>query len=112
MQAGWLRSSFTLKKIDYYPIFLIIIYGVLRFLSTGFAELREFVFVKVTYNAVSEIALKVFRTYIGYLELSFIKKLFLTRELERGIRGISTIVNFTFICVLPILEVLLQVGLL
>ena len=39
-------------KLIYYPIFLIIIYGVLRFLSTGFAELREFVFVKVTYNAV------------------------------------------------------------
>ena len=48
-------------KLIYYPIFLIVIYGVLRFLSTGFAELREFVFVKVTYNAVSEIALKVFQ---------------------------------------------------
>ena len=90
-------------KLIYYPIFLIIIYGVLRFLSTGFAELREFVFVKVTYNAVSEIALKVFQN-LHKLSLSFHlskKTGALTRELERGIRGISTIVNFTLYSVLP-----------
>ncbi|GIR48542.1 MAG: metal ABC transporter permease [Burkholderiaceae bacterium] len=90
-------------KLIYYPIFLIIIYGVLRFLSTGFAELREFVFVKVTYNAVSEIALKVFQN-LHQLSLSFHlskKTGSLTRELERGIRGISTIVNFTLYSVLP-----------
>ena len=90
-------------KLIYYPIFLIVIYGVLRFLSTGFAELREFVFVKVTYNAVSEIALKVFQN-LHQLSLSFHlskKTGSLTRELERGIRGISTIVNFTLYSVLP-----------
>ncbi len=90
-------------KLIYYPIFLIIIYGVLRFLSIGFAELREFVFVKVTYNAVSEIALKVFQN-LHQLSLSFHlskKTGSLTRELERGIRGISTIVNFTLYSVLP-----------
>ena len=90
-------------KLIYYPIFLIVIYGVLRFLSTGFAELREFVFVKVTYNAVSEIALKVFQN-LHQLSLSFHlskKTGSLTRELERGIRGIGTIVNFTLYSVLP-----------
>ena len=90
-------------ELIYYPIFLIIIYGVLRFLSTGFSELREFVFVKVTYNAVSEIALKVFQN-LHRLSLSFHlskKTGSLTRELERGIRGISTIVNFTLYSVLP-----------
>ena len=90
-------------KLIYYPIFLIVIYGVLRFLSTSFAELREFVFVKVTYNAVSEIALKVFQN-LHQLSLSFHlskKTGSLTRELERGIRGISTIVNFTLYSVLP-----------
>ena len=99
-----LEGLFHLEdKLIYYPIFLIVIYGVLRFLSTGFAELREFVFVKVTYNAVSEIALKVFQN-LHQLSLSFHlskKTGSLTRELERGIRGISTIVNFTLYSVLP-----------
>ena len=102
--AGLIERLFhSEEKLIYYPIFLITIYGVLRFLSTGFAELREFVFVKVTYNAVSEIALKVFQN-LHQLSLSFHlskKTGSLTRELERGIRGISTIVNFTLYSVLP-----------
>ena len=102
--AGLIERLFhSEEKLIYYPIFLIIIYGVLRFLYTGFAELREFVFVKVTYNAVSEIALKVFQN-LHQLSLSFHlskKTGSLTRELERGIRGISTIVNFTLYSVLP-----------
>ena len=57
----------------------------------------------MTYNAVSEIALKVFQN-LHRLSLSFHlskKTGSLTRELERGIRGISTIVNFTLYSVLP-----------
>ena len=43
-----------------YPIILIVIYSVLRLLSTFFVELRELIFVKVTYSALTEISLKVF----------------------------------------------------
>ncbi len=91
------------EQLIYYPIVLITVYGILRFLSTCFSELREFVFVKVTYNAVSEIALKVFKN-LHTLSLGFHlskKTGALTRELERGMRGISTIVNFTLYSILP-----------
>ena len=77
------------EQLIYYPIVLITVYGILRFLSTCFSELREFVFVKVTYNAVSEIALKVFKN-LHTLSLGFHlskKTGALTRELERGMRS-------------------------
>ena len=96
----WFSSQIELLT---YPIMLITVYSVLRLLSTFFVELRELIFVKVTYSALTEISLKVFNN-LHKLSLNFHlskKTGALTRELERGTRGIGTIVNFTLYSVLP-----------
>ena len=42
------------------PLFLLITYGILRFCSTLFGELRDAVFAKVTQRVIRRIAIKVF----------------------------------------------------
>ena len=63
---------------------------------TLFTELREFVFAKVTQRAVRTIALKVFR-HFSALSLRFHLNRQtggMTRDIERGTRGISSLVSF------------------
>jgi ABC-type bacteriocin/lantibiotic exporter with double-glycine peptidase domain len=74
------------------PLGLLVAYGALRLASTAFTELREFVFAKVTQRAVRTIALQVFR-HLHALSLRFHLERQtggLTRDIERGTRGISS----------------------
>jgi ATP-binding cassette subfamily B protein len=95
------------------PLGLLIAYGGLRLLSTAFTELREFVFAKVTQSAVRTIALKVFR-HLHALSLRFHLERQtggLTRDIERGTRGISSLVSYTLYSILPTLvEISLVLG--
>jgi ATP-binding cassette, subfamily B, heavy metal transporter len=87
------------------PIGLIVAYGALRLASTAFTELREFIFAKVTQRAVRNIALKVFRHLHG-LSLRFHLERQtggLTRDIERGNRGIASLVSYTLYSILPTL---------
>jgi ATP-binding cassette, subfamily B, heavy metal transporter len=87
------------------PIALIVAYGLLRLASTVFTELREFVFAKVTQRAVRNIALKAFRHLHG-LSLRFHLERQtggLTRDIERGNRGIASLVSYTLYSILPTL---------
>jgi ATP-binding cassette subfamily B protein len=95
------------------PLGLLVAYGSLRLLSTAFTELREFVFAKVTQSAVRTIALKVFR-HLHALSLRFHLERQtggLTRDIERGTRGISSLVSYTLYSILPTLvEISLVLG--
>ena len=87
------------------PFALLVTYGLLRLSSTLFAELRDIVFVKVTQRAMRNIALKVFR-HLHALSLRFHldrQTGGVTRDIERGTRGISTLLSFMLFSVIPII---------
>ncbi|HJV84854.1 MAG TPA: ABC transporter ATP-binding protein/permease [Noviherbaspirillum sp.] len=95
------------------PVGILIAYGVLRLCTTMFTELREFVFAKVTQSAVRTIALKVFQ-HLHSLSLRFHLNRQtggMTRDIERGTRGISSLVSYTLYSILPTLvEITLVIG--
>ena len=95
------------------PAALLVAYGLLRLSTTAFTELREFFFARVTQRAVRNIALKVFR-HLHALSLRFHLNRQtggVTRDIERGTRGISTLVSYTLFSILPTLvEISLVLG--
>ncbi len=87
------------------PLGLLVGYGLLRLSTTAFTELREFFFAKVTQRAVRTIALQVFR-HLHALSLRFHLNRQtggVTRDIERGTRGISSLVSYTLFSILPTL---------
>ena len=95
------------------PVLLLAAYGALRLSSTLFNELRDVVFVKVAQRAMRRVALEVFR-HMHSLSLRFHLERQtggLTRDIERGTRGISTLLNFMVFSVLPtFFEIALVTG--
>jgi ATP-binding cassette subfamily B protein len=95
------------------PLGLLAAYGALRLSTTLFTELREFVFAKVTQRAVRTIALKVFR-HLHALSLRFHLNRQtggMTRDIERGTRGISSLISYALFSILPTLvEITLVIG--
>ena len=92
------------------PVALLAIYGVLRFSTTLFAELRDVVFVRVTQRAIRRVALGVFR-HLHSLSLRFHlgrQTGGMTRDIERGTRGISTLLSYLLFSIIP---VILEFGL-
>jgi ATP-binding cassette, subfamily B, heavy metal transporter len=92
------------------PAAILVAYGVLRLLTTVFTELREFMFAKVTQRAVRAIALQVFRHLHG-LSLRFHLNRQtggMTRDIERGTRGINSLISFTLFNIGP---TLIEIGL-
>ena len=87
------------------PIALLVIYGALRFSATMFAELRDVIFVPVTQRAIRRVALGVFRHLHG-LSLRFHLERQtggMTRDIERGTRGISTLLSYLIFSILPVI---------
>jgi ABC-type transport system involved in Fe-S cluster assembly fused permease/ATPase subunit len=95
------------------PLGVLVAYGLLRMSTTLFTELREFVFAKVTQRAVRTIALQVFR-HLHSLSLRFHLNRQtggMTRDIERGTRGVSSLVSYTLFSILPTLvEITLVLG--
>jgi ABC-type transport system involved in Fe-S cluster assembly fused permease/ATPase subunit len=92
------------------PASLVLGYALLRLASTAFTEVREFVFARVTQGAVRDISRRVFE-HLHSLSLRFHldrQTGGLSRDMERGARGVATLVNFTLYSILPTaVEVLL-----
>jgi len=87
------------------PLGALAAYGALRLSTTLFTELREFLFAKVTQRAVRTIALKVFR-HLHALSLRFHLNRQtggMTRDIERGTRGVSSLISYTLFNILPTL---------
>jgi ATP-binding cassette subfamily B protein len=97
------------------PVSLLVAYGALRLSTTTFTELRELVFAKVTQRAVRNVALKVFG-HLHALSLRFHLERQtggMTRDIERGSRGISSLVSLSLYSILPTLvELCLVLGIL
>jgi ATP-binding cassette subfamily B protein len=86
------------------PLALLATYGILRLSTTLFAELRDVVFVRVAKRAIRRVALQVFRHLHG-LSLRFHldrQTGGLTRDIERGTRGISTLLNYMLFSIIPV----------
>jgi ATP-binding cassette, subfamily B, heavy metal transporter len=87
------------------PVALLAAYGLLRFSTTLFAELRDVVFVRVTQHAIRRVALGVFR-HLHALSLRFHLERQtggMTRDIERGTRGISTLLSYMLFSILPVI---------
>ncbi|MGZ5571532.1 MAG: ABCB family ABC transporter ATP-binding protein/permease [Usitatibacter sp.] len=101
------------QQVAAIPVALLAAYGVLRLSSTLFNALRDVVFVKVAQRAMRRVALEVFH-HLHALSLRFHLERQtggLTRDIERGTRGISTLLSYTVFSVLPtLLEIALVTG--
>jgi ABC-type transport system involved in Fe-S cluster assembly fused permease/ATPase subunit len=98
------------KALLMVPVFLVVGYGVLRLFSTLFGELRDAVFANVTQRAIRRVALQVFE-HLHSLSLRFHldrQTGGVSRDIERGTRGIGFLLNFTLFNILP---TLLEIGL-
>lgn len=87
------------------PMALLVAYGLLRTSTTVFTELRELLFARVTQRAIRTIALKVFR-HLHALSLRFHLNRQtggMTRDIERGTRGIGSLISYTLFSILPTL---------
>lgn len=94
------------------PLALLIAYGLLRFSATFFGELRDAVFVRVAERAMRRVALRVFQ-HLHRLELGFHLSREtggLSRDIERGTRGISFLLRFMVFNILPTLLEILMVA--
>lgn len=98
------------KALVVLPLFLLLAYGILRFCSTLFGELRDAVFAKVTQRAIRRVAIQVF-AHLHSLSLRFHlarQTGGVSRDIERGTRGISFLLNFMLFNILP---TFLEIGL-
>ena len=97
------------------PIAFILAYGVLRFASTTFADLRDIVFAKVTQRAMRRISMAVFK-HLHALSLRFHLERQtggITRDIERGARALSSLVGYLLFRITPtVLEILMVAGIL
>jgi ABC-type transport system involved in Fe-S cluster assembly fused permease/ATPase subunit len=87
------------------PVALLAAYGLLRFSTTLFAELRDVVFVRVAQRAVRRVALGVFR-HLHALSLRFHldrQTGGMTRDIERGTRGISSLLSYLIFSIIPVI---------
>ncbi|WP_353139744.1 ABC transporter ATP-binding protein/permease [Limnohabitans sp.] len=97
------------------PVSLLFVYGVLRLSVSAFTELRELVFSKATQGAARQIALETFQHLHG-LSLRFHLERQtggMTRDIERGVRGIESLISYSLYSVVPtLIEVALVLSIL
>ena len=95
------------------PLGLLFAYGIIRVMSIAFAELRDAVFAKVGQRAIRVVALRTFR-HLHALALRFHLERQtggLSRQIERGTKGIDFLLNFMLFNILPtLLEIMLICG--
>tara|TARA_R110002012_G_scaffold77282_2_gene195312 strand:- start:19065 stop:20957 length:1893 start_codon:yes stop_codon:yes gene_type:complete len=87
------------------PVMLVIAYNVVRIVQWGFNQLRDALFARVGQHAVRQLA---YKTFVHMHELSLRFHLErrtggLSRVIERGTKGIETIVRFTILNTAPTL---------
>jgi ATP-binding cassette, subfamily B, heavy metal transporter len=92
------------------PVSLLLGYGVLRLMTSALTELRELVFAKATQGAARSIALQTFE-HLHALSLRFHlarQTGGMTRDIERGVRGIESLISYSLYSIVP---TLIEVGL-
>jgi ATP-binding cassette, subfamily B, heavy metal transporter len=96
-------SGITLPAFLLVPAALVVAYNLARIVSTGFNQLRDSWFASVGQYAVRQLA---YRTFVHLHELSLRFHLErrtggLSRIIERGTKGIESIVRFTILATAP-----------
>ncbi len=87
------------------PVALLLGYGALRLSTSALTELRELVFSKATQGAARSIALQTFE-HLHALSLRFHLERQtggMTRDIERGVRGIESLISFSLFSIVPTL---------
>jgi len=87
------------------PVTLFLAYGALRLASSAFNELRDAVFARVRHGAMREASERVMR-HLHELSLRYHLERRtggLSRDIERGTRSISTLLNYLAFSILPVL---------
>ena len=87
------------------PLSLLLAYGALKLASALFNELRDLVFARVRYRAMRRLSTRVL-AHLHRLSLRYHlerRSGAVSRDLERGTRSVSTIVNYMVFSVLPVL---------
>jgi ABC-type transport system involved in Fe-S cluster assembly fused permease/ATPase subunit len=97
------------------PIGLLLAYGLLRFSTSLFGELRELIFAKATEGTARQIALEVFG-HLHSLSLRFHLERQtggMTRDIERGTRGVHSLISMSLYSIVPtIIELVLVLTIL
>ena len=97
------------------PVALLLGYGALRLSTSLFTELRELVFAKATEGAARSISLQVFR-HLHAMSLRFHLERQtggMTRDIERGTRGVHSLISYSLYSIIPtLIEVALVLTLL
>ena len=97
------------------PVGLLVAYGLLRFSTTLFTELRDLVFAKATQGASRSIALSTFE-HLHALSLRFHLERQtggMTRDIERGVRSTESLISYSLYSILPtLIEMGLVLGIL
>lgn len=87
------------------PLALLLGYGALRLVNVGFNEMRDAIFARVRYRAMRDVSVKVVR-HLYELSLKFHLERRtggISRDLERGTRSLSSILNYLVFNILPTL---------
>ena len=97
------------------PLGLLLAYGALRLASSLFNEVRDSVFARVRHGAMRKVSLRVLE-HLHRLSLRYHlerKTGGISRDIERGTRSVSSLLNYMVFSILPILvEVALIAGIL
>jgi ATP-binding cassette subfamily B protein len=97
------------------PAALLLAYGLLRLSVSAFTELRELIFAKATQGAARKIALQTFQ-HLHELSLRFHLERQtggMSRDIERGVRGIESLIAYSLYSIVPtLIEVLLVLTIL
>ncbi len=87
----------------YLPLGLLLAYGALRLAGNIFNELRDALFARVRYRAIRRVSTQVLK-HLHHLSLSYHlerKTGGISRDLDRGTRSISTILNYLIFNIIP-----------
>ncbi|MCC5814754.1 MAG: ABC transporter ATP-binding protein/permease [Leptospira sp.] len=113
--VDYLEKSSHTEKLLALPIILLAGYGLLRFANVLFGEIRDALFGRVTERAMHKLGLEVFE-HVHNLDLEFHLNRNtggLSRDIERGISGISFLLRFMIFNVIPVLlEIAMVIGIL
>jgi ATP-binding cassette subfamily B protein len=95
------------------PIMLLLIYGLLRFVNSGFNELRDAIFARVRFHAMNRLAVSVL-SHLHGLSLRYHLERntgAVSRDLERGTQSFSSILNYMVFNIVPTAAEFLLVAL-
>ena len=103
--GGRIGGTVDLQTLIVVPVALLIGYGALRLSTSLFTELRELVFAKATEGAARSISLQVFR-HLHAMSLRFHLERQtggMTRDIERGTRGVHSLISYSLYSIIPTL---------